>query len=170
MIANLLVGGHDTTASQIGCTFFELLQRPKIVKALAESPDRVPSAVDETLRLQPSIVFPRTVVEPVEVAGVTSAPGTCLCLASSSANRDPQVWSRPDDFVLERFEKPDAPRLLTFGAGSHSCMGAQLARMTLAEAVRALVENPCHPAVELTDVEWRMVLGRSPVSLPVELR
>lgn len=170
MIANLLVGGHDTTASQTGCTFFELLARPEIVAELRTRPRSIPSVVDETLRMQPAIgVLPRTIVEPIEVAGTVRATGTLLCLATASANRDPSVWERPDDFVLDRFEKPGAPRLLTFGTGSHYCLGVNLARMTLAEEVRGLVENPCEPAVDLADTEWRMVLGRSPVSLPVKL-
>jgi cytochrome P450 len=170
MVANLLVGGHDTTTSQMGCTFFELLGHPEIVAELAARPHRIASAVDETLRLQPAIgVLPRTVIEPVEVAGAICAPGTFLCLATSSANRDPLVWDRPDDFILDRFEKEGAPRLLTFGTGAHYCLGANMARMTLAEAVRGLVENPADLAVDLADIEWRMVLGRSPVSLPVTL-
>jgi cytochrome P450 len=170
MVANLLVGGHDTTASQIGCTFFELVGNPEIVAELAARPHSISSAVDETLRLQPAIgVLPRTVIEPVEIAGAMCAPGRFLCLATSSANRDPSVWHRPDDFVLDRFEKPGAPRLLTFGTGSHYCLGASLARMTLAEAVRGLIENPCDPSVPLADLEWRMVLGRGPGSLPVRL-
>src|SRR5262249_22320786 len=161
-----LVGGHDTTASQIGCTLFELLGRPEIVAELAARPHRIASAVDETLRLQPAIfLLPRTVVEPIQIAGTIRAPGTLLGLATSAANRDLLVWDRPDDFVLDRFEKPGAPRLLTFGTGSHYCLGVNLARMTLAEAVGGLVENPSDPAVDLADVEWRMVLGRSPVSL-----
>jgi len=72
------------------------------------------------------------------------------------ANRDPAVWDRPDDFVLDRFEKPDAPRLLTFGTGAHYCLGANLARMTLEEAVRGLVENPAIPPSisPISDGEW----------------
>src|SRR5262249_30983078 len=148
--------------------FFELLARPEALAELAARPESVASAVDETLRLQPAIgVLPRTVAEPVEVAGNPCAPGTFLCLATSSANRDPQVWERPDDFVLDRFEKPGAPRLLTFGMGEHYCLGANLARMTLAEAVGGLIENSLQLAVPVEKVEWRMVLGRSPVALPV---
>jgi hypothetical protein len=121
--------------------------------------------------MQPAIgVLPRTVVEPMEILGTPCAPGTLLCLATASANRDPSVWDRPDDFVLDRFERPGAPRLLTFGTGSHYCLGANLARMTLAEEVRGLVENPCEPAADLADTQWRMILGRSPASLPVKLR
>src|SRR5215470_5649246 len=51
MVANMLVGGHDTTASQIGCTCFELLGRPDIVAELVTCPQSIGSAVDETLRL-----------------------------------------------------------------------------------------------------------------------
>jgi cytochrome P450 len=171
MVANLLVGGHDTTASQIGCTLFELLVRPETVAELAARPQTIASAVDETLRLQPAIfLLPRTVIEPIEIAGAIRLPGTLLGLATGAANRDPVVWERPDDFVLDRFEQPDAPRLLTFGTGSHYCLGANLAHMTLEETVRGLVENPSDPSVDLTDIAWRMVLGRSPVSLPIELR
>jgi cytochrome P450 len=171
MVANLLVGGHDTTTSQIGCTLFELLGHPEAVAELAARPQTIALAVDETLRLQPAIFFlPRTVIEPIEIAGTVRAPGSLLGLATAAANRDPAVWDRPDDFVLDRFEKSDAPRLLTFGTGSHYCLGANLARMTLEEAVRALVENPCDPFVDLTDIAWRMILGRSPVSLPVRMR
>jgi cytochrome P450 len=170
MVANLLVGGHDTTASQIACSFFELLCHPEILAKLETRPHGIPAAVDETLRLQPAIgILPRTVVQPLEVAGRACAPGTLLCLVTASANRDPAVWERPDDFVLERFERPDAPRVLTFGAGPHYCLGANLARMTLAEAVRGLVQNRCAPARDLAQTEWRMVLGRSPASLPVTL-
>ena len=170
MVANMLVAGHDTTMSQIGCTLFDLLGRPEIVAELAARPERIASAVDETLRLQPAIfLLPRTVMEPLEIAGITCPVGALLGLATASANRDPSVWDRPDDFVLDRFERPGAPRLLTFGTGSHYCLGANLARMTLAEAVRGLVENPSDPAVDLADIEWRMVLGRSPVSLPIKL-
>jgi len=171
MVANMLVGGHDTTASQIGCTLFELLRRPEIVAELTSRPQSIPSAVDETLRIQPAIgFFPRTVVEPIEIGGTVRAPGTLLGLATSSANRDPLVWDRPDDFVLDRFEKTSAPRLLAFGTGPHYCLGANLARMTLSEVVRGLVEHPADPSVDLSDIKWRMVLGRSPVSLPIKLR
>ena len=171
MVANLLVAGHDTTMSQIGCTLFELLGRPEIVAELAVRPRRIASAVDETLRLQPAIsVLPRTVIEPIEIAGTIRAPGTLLGLATAAANRDSLVWERPDDFLLDRFEKPGAPRLLTFGTGSHYCLGVNLARMTLEEAVRGFVQNPSDPVVDLADVEWRVVLGRSPVSLPIKLR
>ena len=88
MVANLLVGGHDTTASQIGCTLFELLGRPETVAELAARPQSIASAVDETLRLQPAIVLlPRTVIEPIEIAGTIRVPGTLLGLASSSTWR-----------------------------------------------------------------------------------
>src|SRR5262249_61889424 len=113
MVANLLVGGHDTTASQIGCTLFELLGRPETVAELAERPQTIASAVDETLRLQPAIFFlPRTVIERIEIAGTIRVPGTLLGLATAPSYRDPLVLDRPEAFVLDLFEKQDAQWLL----------------------------------------------------------
>jgi len=59
--------------------------------------------------------------------------------------------------------------LMSFGIGTHYCLGAALARMTLEESVRAVfVETPQpRAAFDLGAVEWRQVLGRSPASLPV---
>jgi cytochrome P450 len=169
MASNLLVAGHDTTASQTGCSLFELLHHPEVVTELYQRPDMVSPVLDETMRLQPAIGFlPRTVAEPVEVAGRTLEPGTMLGLGISSANRDPAVWERPAVFLPDRFARPKAPRLLSFGTGPHYCLGANLARMTLTETLRGVAERPVRSTVDPAAVEWRLILGRSPVSLPVE--
>jgi cytochrome P450 len=168
MVANLLVAGHDTTRTQIGCTFIEILKRPQVMTALSARPQAIASAVEETLRLSPSIgLLPRTVLEPIAIGGAVRAPGTLLGLATAAANRDARAWARPDEFVFDRFESPAASRVLTLGTGPHNCIGAHLARMTLTEVVRGLLETPCHPSVDPATVPWRVVLGRSPVSLPV---
>ena len=72
------------------------------------------------------------------------------------------MCDRPDDFVLDRFQKPDAPRLLTFGTGSHYGLGANLARMTLVEAVRGLVENPGNPPSISPRSHGECSLGEAP--------
>jgi cytochrome P450 len=79
------------------------------------------------------------------------------------------VWTDPDTVDLTRFGQPDVPRLMSFGIGTHYCLGAALARMTLEEAVREVFAAGSQPraAIDLADVEWRQVLGRSPARLPV---
>ena len=170
MVANLIVGGHDTTGSQIGCTFLALLRHPDQAATLAGRPDFVPHAVEETMRYEPSIsAIPRTPTETITVGGETIAAGQLLLLSTAAANREPGAWADPDTLDLTRFARPGIPRLMSFGIGTHYCLGAALARMTLEEAVRAVfVETPQpRAAFDLDAVEWRQVLGRSPASLPV---
>jgi len=170
MVGNLIVGGHDTTGSQIGCTLLALLRHPEEAAALAGRPDLVAHAVEETMRYEPSIsAIPRTLTEPITIGAETVAAGELLMLSTAAANREPGVWADPDTLDLMRFAQPGAPRLMSFGIGTHYCLGAALARMTLEEAVRAVfVETPQpRAAFDVGSVEWREVLGRSPVVLPV---
>jgi cytochrome P450 len=169
MVANLIVGGHDTTASQLGCTLLALLRRPDAVERLRADPSLAPSAAQESIRFEPSIpAIPRTVLETVVVGDVEIPPGSLVFLVTAAANRQASIWEDPDVFDVARFTDPKAPKLLSFGAGPHYCLGAALARLTVEETVRAVTEGPrLEPGFDLTVVEWRSILGRSPVTLPV---
>jgi cytochrome P450 len=170
MVANLLVGGHDTTTSQIGCTLLTLLRYPQAVAALRAGDAEAADAVNETMRYEPSIGgIPRTVHEDVEVGGAVRSPGTMIVLSLQTGNRDPAVWDDADSFVVDRFREPSTPRLLSFGTGPHYCLGANLARMTLEEAVNGFVARDFHPVDDPDRIEWRQVLGRSPVALNVSV-
>lgn len=170
MVANLLVAGHDTTASQIGCSLLTLLARPSVMKAVAAAPSSAPAVLTETIRFDPSITAAmRTVVEPLEVGGVDRPAGTVLMCNFLTANRDPGVWDDGDSFRPERFADPHAPRLLSFGGGPHFCLGAALARMTLEETVRAVCELAPTLVGDPDGIGWVQVLGRSPERLPVKL-
>ena len=110
MAVNLLVGGHDTTASQIGCTLFTLLRHPDAIPLAANEPDLIGPIVSETLRFEPSIVgAPRTIVEPLEIGGVERQAGTAVMLATGAANRDPAVWHDADELIPRRFVEAGAP-------------------------------------------------------------
>ncbi|HYZ91589.1 MAG TPA: cytochrome P450 [Actinomycetota bacterium] len=172
MVANLLVGGHDTTTSQIGCTLLTLLRHPHESERVRWDPDLLVWAVEETIRYEPSIIgVPRTAVEPLVVAGTQLGAGSVMVLCTASANREPGVWENPDTLDVGRFAVHGTPHLLSFGAGPHFCLGAALARMTLQECVRATVA--CGPELTLAEdpanLPWRVVLGRSPAKLPVVL-
>jgi len=171
MVANLLVGGHDTTTSQIGCTLLTLMRHPDAVARLRAGNVEVAATVSETMRYEPSIsIIPRTVAAPLPIGGVTRPAGTMVLLSVLMANRDPAVWKRPDEFDVDRFAQPDAPRLLSFGTGPHYCLGASLARMTLEETAKGFAACDVRPAGDVENVEWRLVLGRSPAALPVFAR
>ena len=170
MVANLLVGGHDTTTSQVGCTLLTLMRHDDALARLRSGAADVAAAVSETMRYEPSIaLIPRTVAAPLDIGGVTRPAGTMVLLSVLMANRDDATWDRPDVFDIDRFTRPDVPRLLSFGTGPHYCLGANLARMTLEETVAGFATRDVRPAGDLDAVEWRLVLGRSPASLPVRV-
>jgi cytochrome P450 len=169
MVANLLVGGHDTTTSQIGCSVLTLLRHPDEAKRVRDDPALLVSAVEETIRFEPSIpAVPRTAVETVDLSGAHIEPGGLIMLCTAAANREAGVWDEPDRFDVARFSVKGAPGLLSFGAGPHFCLGAALARMTLQECVRAVASREgLSLAEEPSSLPWRVVLGRSPARLPV---
>jgi len=168
MVANLLVGGHDTTGSQIGCTLLALLARPHALAELRSDPSLLPSAVAETIRFEPAITgAPRTVAEPLEIGGSLRPAGALVMGSLLTANRDPAVWRDPDAFDPRRFAAPGAPRLLSFGGGPHYCLGAALARMTLEEVVRGVAALAPRLTADPDEIAWVQVLGRSPAQVPV---
>ncbi len=170
MVANLLVGGHDTTASQIGCSLLTLLTHPEVMAQVRADPAIIESVVTETIRYEPSVTLTfRAVIEPVALGEVDCAPGSLISLSTWTANRDPAVWADADSFQPRRFLDPDAPRTLSFGGGPHFCLGAWLARMTLEEVVRGVSVLDPRLTVDPDDIEWVQVLGQNPARLPVKV-
>jgi cytochrome P450 len=172
MIVNLLVAGHDTTGSQIPCTILVALQHRDQLNGVHHEQARLTNAVAETMRLEPSIpALPRTVAESVELYGTVIPAGSMLYLCTGAANRDPLAWKDPDRFDPDRFGG-QTPRLLTFGAGTHYCLGTALAKMAVEEYLRAVLatDPPLELAEDPDDIPWRLVLGRSPTRLRVRPR
>ncbi len=173
MIANLLVAGHDTTGSQIPCTVLVALQHRDQLIGIHDERARLTNAVAETMRLEPSMpAIPRTAVEPVELYGTNIPAGSMLWLCTAAANRDPLAWKDPDKFDPDRFDGQQTPRLLSFGAGTHYCLGSALARIAVEEYLRAVLatDPPLELAEDPADIPWRLVLGRSPTRIRVRPR
>jgi cytochrome P450 len=133
----LVIGGHETTANQLGLGVFALLRHPRQWVALRVDPVRVPDAVEELLRYLPIFQFgvTRLATEDVTVRGQRIRAGETVSLSLSAANRDPSRYADPD--VLDITRTPG--RHLAFGHGAHMCIGQQLARSELRIALRALV-------------------------------
>ncbi len=170
MIANLLVAGHDTAGSQIPCSILVALQHRDELAGIHADEARLPSAVAETMRLEPSIpAIPRTAVEPIELHGATTPAGSMVLLCIAAACRDASAWDDPNRFDPDRFSRPDTPRLLNFGAGTHYCLGTALAKIAVEESLRAVlaVDPPLRLTEDPADIPWRHVLGRSPARLVV---
>ncbi len=136
--ALLLNAGHEATVNATGNAWWALFRNPSELARLRADHALVESAVEELLRYDtPAPMFERWVLADVEVAGVTIPCGAEVALQFASADRDPTVFPDPDRLDLSRAPNPH----LTFGAGIHFCLGAPLARIELAESMRALLRG-----------------------------
>ena len=145
--AALLIGaGFETTVNLIGNGINLLLQHPDQLARLRNDPELWPSAVEEILRIDsPVQMTARTAHCDLDLAGHRIAAGEMVALLLSGANRDPHVFADPDRFDITR---PNARDHLAFASGIHACLGAALARIEGATALRALFE--AYPDLELT--------------------
>ncbi|MGW7531291.1 cytochrome P450 [Amycolatopsis sp. NPDC054798] len=163
----LLVAGYETTAGHIGNFVWTLLRNPDRLAELHAEPSLVKPAVEELLRTTPTsaeVAFPRVAMADVELRGVLIATGDTVFVANPAANRDPEVFPRPDETDFRRETNPH----LAFGYGAHHCVGAALARMELQVVLGSLLGR--FPGLRLAgDVEFRKGrLIRGPQSLPVQ--
>ena len=146
----LLVAGHETTASLIGLMLYRLALEPELAAVLRADPSLIEPAVEEFLRFDSPVqgLF-RTNSEPCPLGGGESvlAPGTKVQLLFAAANREPRIWPEPDRIRLDRFVE-GAPQHLAFGWGVHHCIGNALARHEARYSLRRMVDT--FESVELT--------------------
>jgi cytochrome P450 len=141
LVLNILVGGVDTTQSQLAHAIRLLAERPEQWAALRADPDGLaPRAAEEALRYEPiTPITARMTIEPLEVNGVTFPEGSIVAVCAFAANRDPASYEAPDEFDIRVAR--ETKRMLTFGAGVHYCVGANLARAELGEALAFLARH-----------------------------
>jgi len=122
----------------VGQTLVHLGRDTDLRARLADDRDLLPRAVEEFLRVfSPAQALARTVTQPTEVAGCPLEAGDRVLLAWSSANRDVEQFTDPDEVDVERWPN----RHLSFGAGVHRCAGAHLARLMSVTMLREILER-----------------------------
>jgi cytochrome P450 len=124
-----IVAAHETTANASANAIKLLLQHPDVWREICEDPALIPNAVEECLRHNGSVAaWRRLVTRDTEVGGMSLAAGSKLLIVTSSANHDEHHFADADLFDIHRDNASDQ---LTFGYGSHQCMGKNLARMEM---------------------------------------
>ncbi|MGV0837294.1 cytochrome P450 [Mycolicibacterium thermoresistibile] len=138
--AMLLGGaGAETVTKLVGNAAVVFAQNPDQWQLLLDDRDKVPAAVEELLRYEaPAQYNVRCSRTDVSMHGFTIPAGKPVFLIGGSANRDPEAWTDPDTFDIER-DRTEAQNL-GFGYGIHSCLGAALARMESAIALERLLD------------------------------
>ncbi|MFI9008303.1 cytochrome P450 [Actinosynnema sp. NPDC053489] len=132
----LLVAGFETTVNLIGNSVLAVLAHPEVRARLLDDPAHADAVVEETLRHDPPVQYTvRVPFRTVELAGTRLPKGTPVMLMLAAANRDPAVFADPHRFDPDR---ADVREHLAFSSGIHYCLGAGLARMEGAAALRGL--------------------------------
>jgi cytochrome P450 len=153
-IFQLMVAGHDTTASFIGNSVVALFRNPRQLAKLRADPAKIPAALEEFLRFDapvPHSTF-RYALEPVTLASREIPGGAQVIICMAAANRDQERYADPESLDVDRA----VTRHLAFGHGVHHCLGAPLARMegeiALASLLRRFPELSL--AIPSEDLHW----------------
>lgn len=163
---SILSAGTDTTRNQLAASMHVLCDHPDQFALLRDNPGLAMRAVEECMRHSPAVCTTlRTVLDDVTFAGYTFPAGSFISVNTFAANCDPLIYPNPDRFDISREEPPP---ILTFGGGAHYCLGANLARVELAGALKILSRRISSPR-RVTESRWKPMLGLSgPLSLDIE--
>jgi cytochrome P450 len=163
------VAGNETTKSLIGNGLLALLRHPGQAARLHHNPDSVKHAVDEALRYDsPLQLTKRLATRDVEIGEKCVREGDQVLLCLGAANRDPAVFSRPDDFDITRSTKGH----LAFGYGMHGCLGGMLAQLQAEVAFGRLFRRDECLELGEEEVDWQdhSFIVRGPRQLRVSVR
>ncbi|OBJ32861.1 cytochrome P450 [Mycobacterium colombiense] len=165
LAGGLLLAGTDTTRNQVAASVQVLCEHPEQWELLRRRPELAMRAVEETMRHSPIACGTlRLVVEDAELDGYSFPAGTAVLVNTFAANRDPAVYDDPDRVDITR---DAAPPILTFGGGVHYCLGANLARREIAEALNVLANRLRNPRMA-GPAPWKPMVSLSgPKSLPI---
>jgi cytochrome P450 len=167
LLINLFFAGHDTTRSTLAIMLYLLATHPEQLELVRAHPELIPGAVEEMVRYEPIISgIPRIPTVDLDVAGVWIPAGSYVTLSVPSANRDPRQFRDPDRLDVTRPEN----RHLGFGLGIHHCVGANVARAELQEALGVILSR-C-PVIEarIDDPRWVPYAGaRRYEAMPMHL-
>ena len=160
----ILVAGIDTTWSAIGSAIYHLATHPHDLARLIAEPELMDSAVEEFLRFYAPVTMARLVKEDFAFQGVQMKKDDWVLLGFPAANRDPEVYERADEFIIDR----QINRHVSFGLGIHRCAGSNLARLELRVALEEfLARFEKFSLLSEESVTWSQGQVRGPRKLPL---
>ncbi|MDP3891841.1 cytochrome P450 [Nocardioides sp.] len=164
----VLSAATDAPAALLSNCIAILDRFPHLQSHLAQHPEKIANFVEEVLRFDgPAQNLSRQTVADVTVAGVAIPADARVMVLMASANRDERVFADPDTFDVDRVFTPET-KILAFGEGIHSCMGAPLARMTARVLLEELLDGT-EVRVVGTPERWVKQMVRGFSRLPVEI-
>jgi cytochrome P450 len=140
MTEAVLMAGTDTTRNQLACAVALFTEHPDQWALLAEQPELASRAVEESMRYLGAVRgTARIASEDITYRDVLFPAGSLVATSLVGANFDPSVWPDPMRFDITR--EPTSQPQMTFGSGIHFCLGANLARAELQEALPLLARR-----------------------------
>jgi cytochrome P450 len=150
--AGLLVAGNLSTTDLIGNGLWLLHTHASEKKKLLEDPGLIVNAIEEVLRLEPPAEgTARIAPRDMEIRGCPIKRSQVLVSSLRAANRDPEAFAEPDRFDISRKHLPH----VSFGGGSHICIGAPLARMEAQVAISSFLRRFPTAILEKETPAWR---------------
>lgn len=135
----LFAAGQETVTKLLSAAVQVLGDRPEYQDILREKPERIPTFIEEALRMHaPTKVDFRLVRKSTTLGEVPLPAGTIVALCLGAANRDPRKFEDPHEF---RPDRKNVREHVAFGRGIHSCAGAPLARVEGVVTVRRMLER-----------------------------
>lgn len=157
--------GSETTARALAWAGVLLARHPEQRRKLVEDPAKINNCIEELLRYEaPSPIQARYTMRDVEWYGVTIPAGSKIALLNGSAGRDERQYDNPEQFDVDR----TIPRHLTFGFGTHVCLGASLARLEMRVVLEELLKR--YPEWQVDESQVRLVYTttvRGPATVPI---
>lgn len=136
-----VTGGQETTTALIANCMWRLLEERSRWEQVCADPKLVDVAIEESLRFDPpAMAHFRTALCPVSMHGEEIPEHGKLMMSFVGANRDPALFERPNEFRLDR-PLAEARKHLSFGFGTHFCIGSALARLEAKTALRLLTQR-----------------------------
>lgn len=163
----MIAAGHFTTAETLGSAIHRVATVPGLQETLRSRPDLIPTAVEEMISLAlPLHELGRMAAPDVELHGRTIPRGCPVGLNIAAANRAPEAFDNPDEFVLDRSQN----RHLGFGHGVHKCVGAPLARLEMRVVLEEILARTTSTELAGEPQNDVGLLGRGFERAPVRLR
>lgn len=162
----ILIAGIDTTWDSIGSSLWHLAKNPDDLARLINEPELMPFAIEEFLRFYAPVTMARLVNADMEYLGCPMKKDDWILLGFPVANRDPDVFTDADKFIIDREEN----RHVAFGLGIHRCLGSNLARLEVRVAIEEFIRR--YQKFEVAndkDVTWAPGQFRGPRNLPLRI-
>ncbi len=163
----LFIAGEETSIGLMSTGLYNLLAHPEVLEQLRTNHSKIPTAIEELLRYDsPVQIVGRIAGKDVVIGNKQIKANDTLTICLGSANRDSEIFDRPDEFLLERTEN----KHIAFGGGAHYCLGDWLARIQTQLMIEALLNR--FKKIELVDTkpDWNNNLAiRTLTKLPVKV-